>query len=77
MSDLPRPSARHPRRAMLRGLRPAARTAVRAYWDVHVHGAGHVPTDGPVIYASNHVGWLDGPLLAIFSPQPVHALTKR
>jgi 1-acyl-sn-glycerol-3-phosphate acyltransferase len=77
VSDLPRPSARHPRRAMLRGLRPTARTAVRAYWDVHVHGAGHVPTDGPVIYASNHVGWLDGPLLAIFSPQPVHALTKR
>jgi 1-acyl-sn-glycerol-3-phosphate acyltransferase len=26
--------------------------------------------------AANHVGWLDGPLLAICSPRPVHALTK-
>jgi 1-acyl-sn-glycerol-3-phosphate acyltransferase len=30
-----------------------------------------------VIYCSNHVGLLDGPLLAAFSPRPVHALTKR
>jgi 1-acyl-sn-glycerol-3-phosphate acyltransferase len=27
--------------------------------------------------AANHVGWLDGPLLAISSPRPVHALTKQ
>jgi 1-acyl-sn-glycerol-3-phosphate acyltransferase len=27
--------------------------------------------------AANHVGWLDGPLLAICSPRPVHALTKQ
>ena len=76
MSDLPRPSAHHPRRALLRGLRPIARTGIRAYWDLHVHGTEHIPSDGPVIFASNHAGWLDGPLLAIVSPQPVHALTK-
>lgn len=77
MSDLPRPSAHHPRRALLRSLRPIARASVRAYWDLHLHGVDQVPTDGPVIFASNHVGWLDGPLLAVLSPRPVHALTKQ
>ena len=32
---------------------------------------------GPVVMAANHVGWLDGPLLAICAPRPVHALTKQ
>jgi 1-acyl-sn-glycerol-3-phosphate acyltransferase len=35
-----------------------------------------VPATGPVVMAANHVGWLDGPLLAICAPRPVHALTK-
>ena len=41
------------------------------------HGTGHVPPQGPVIVAANHTGVIDGPLLAIFGPRPVHALTKR
>jgi 1-acyl-sn-glycerol-3-phosphate acyltransferase len=36
----------------------------------------HVPRRGPVIVAANHTGVIDGPLLAIFGPRPVHALTK-
>jgi 1-acyl-sn-glycerol-3-phosphate acyltransferase len=36
-----------------------------------------VPRTGPVIFAPNHSGWLDGPLLVITSPRPVHALTKQ
>ncbi len=35
------------------------------------------PPTGPVIFAANHVGVIDGPLLAIFAPRPVHALTKQ
>lgn len=77
MSDLPLPSARRPSRATLRGLRPFFRTVARTYWDLHVHGTGNVPTQGPVIFASNHTGWLDGPLLAIVGPQIVHVLTKQ
>ncbi len=77
MTDLPRPSELHPRTALLRGLRPIAKAAIRSYWDMHLHGADTVPTSGPVIFASNHVGFLDGPLLAIMSPRPVHALTKQ
>ncbi len=77
MSDLPRPSAHYPRRALLSRLRPVVGAGMRAYLDVHLHGDDQVPTAGPVIFASNHVGWLDGPLLAILSPRPVHALTKQ
>jgi len=29
-----------------------------------------------VILASNHIGWLDGPLLFAMSPRPAHALVK-
>lgn len=76
MSDLPPPSAEHPRRALLRVARPLAMAGVRTYWGARVHGAANVPRQGPVILASNHAGWLDGPLLTILSPRPVHALTK-
>ncbi|PUA79358.1 1-acyl-sn-glycerol-3-phosphate acyltransferase [Nocardioides currus] len=62
---------------MLRGLRPVFRAGIGAYWDLHLHGTVRVPTAGPAIFASNHAGWLDGPLLAIVSPRPVHALTKQ
>ena len=30
-----------------------------------------------MILASNHIGIIDGPLLAVFSPRPVHVLTKQ
>jgi 1-acyl-sn-glycerol-3-phosphate acyltransferase len=63
-------------RGLLHSLRPVARWLFRRRYDVRVHGAGHVPTHGPVIFASNHVGVIDGPLLAIFAPRPVHVLTK-
>jgi 1-acyl-sn-glycerol-3-phosphate acyltransferase len=73
---LPPPSEEHPRRAMLHGLRPVLRAGVGLWWDLHVHGADRAPAEGPVVFASNHIGWLDGPLLAICAPRPVHALTK-
>jgi len=41
-----------------------------------VHGGENVPRGVPVILAANHVGVIDGPLLAIFAPRPAHALTK-
>ena len=77
-SHTDRPSSdriRHPRRAMMIALRPLARALLRRRLSVRVHGLGHVPT-GPVIFAGNHTGVLDGPLMVIFAPQPVHALTK-
>lgn len=68
---------RRPPRALLRAGRPVAAAVVRARWDLRLHHAERVPKDGPVIFAPNHAGWLDGPLLAVVSPRPVHALTKQ
>jgi 1-acyl-sn-glycerol-3-phosphate acyltransferase len=75
---LPRTAGvRRPTRLFLYSpLRPVARWLIRRRVRVRLHGAELVPRTGPVIFASNHLGVVDGPLLAIFSPRPVHALTK-
>lgn len=59
-----------------RVVRPLGRAILNVRWDVHVHGAEHVPTTGPVLLASNHIGALDGPLLVAVAPRMVHALVK-
>ncbi|GAA2069572.1 hypothetical protein GCM10009821_02640 [Aeromicrobium halocynthiae] len=61
----------------LRLLRPIASRIMARRWDIRERGAHHVPERGPVIFASNHIGWLDGPLLVGRAPRPAHALTKR
>ncbi len=66
----------HPPMRLMRALRPLSRWILRRRYDVRVHGAQHVPAVGPVIFAANHAGIIDGPLLAVFAPRPVHALTK-
>ena len=58
-------------------MRPIAVRVMGRRWPVTVHGAEHVPASGGVILAANHIGLLDGPLLATYAPRPVHALTKR
>ena len=77
--DLPRTDRTpHPARWLLHSpVRRWARPLVRRRFDVRLHGVEHVPVTGPVIFVSNHVGIADGPLLAIFAPRPVHALTKQ
>ena len=67
----------HPRQGLLRRGRPTAARIVRRRWDLTVRGAQHVPARGPVVIAANHIGFLDGPLMAIVGPRPVHAMTKR
>lgn len=76
-SARPDPSrVRHPSRVLLYPLRPAGRSILRRRIPVRLHRPERVPGRGPVIYAANHIGLMDGPLLAIFSPRPAHALTK-
>lgn len=65
-----------PGTALLHGGRPLCRWLIRRRYDVRVHGAEHLPTSGPVVVAANHIGIIDGPLMAIFAPRPVHAMTK-
>lgn len=47
-----------------------------ARYDVHVEGLDRIPATGPVILASNHMGYLDGPLLFGTSGRGVHAMVK-
>ncbi len=75
--ERPRSDAvKHPSRWLLHGGRPISRWIIRRRYDVRVHHPERFPREGPVVVAGNHVGIIDGPLMAIFAPRPVHALTK-
>ncbi|SDE22086.1 lysophospholipid acyltransferase family protein [Nocardioides lianchengensis] len=80
MSDhgsLPRSDrTRFPWRFMLHGLRPISGWLIRRRYDVRLHGLDLVPAEGPVLFAANHTGVMDGPLLAVYAPRPVHVFTK-
>ena len=79
MSHLDPPSTvavPHPPRRLLARIRPVARRMLLRRYRVRLHRADHVPAAGPAILAANHIGLLDGPLLTVFTPRPVHALTK-
>ncbi|MDO5496230.1 MAG: lysophospholipid acyltransferase family protein, partial [bacterium] len=48
----------------------------RGFWNTQIIGREHVPEQGPVIVASNHIGVADGPLVHIAIPRPPHIMTK-
>jgi len=60
----------------LRFMRGRASGYLHRRWEIHERGQEGVPASGPVILASNHIGWLDGPLLVATSPRPPHAMVK-
>src|SRR6478752_6422307 len=41
-----------------------------------VEGKDHVPKSGPVIFASNHLSFIDSIAIPVASPRPVHFLAK-
>lgn len=53
-------------------LGPVARALLR----IRVVGAGHVPSDGAAIVASNHVSALDGPILAVVIGRERRRMTR-
>ena len=61
----------------MRLFRPLGALALRRRYRVRQHNAEFVPRSGPVLLASNHVGYMDGPLLVTLCPRPVHAMVKR
>ncbi len=61
----------------MRVLRPASAAVLRTRYQVRQHYPEFVPRTGPVLLASNHVGYLDGPLLFGLCRRPVHAMVKR
>lgn len=42
-----------------------------------VSGRSNVPVAGPVIFAANHISFLDGPVMFGASPRPMHILVKK
>lgn len=73
----PRSTAvQHPTRWLLHGGRATSRWLIRRRYDVTVRHPERFPATGPVVVAGNHIGVIDGPLMAIFAPRPVHAWTK-
>ena len=76
--ELPRTNeAVHPSHRLLALLRRTGGVIFGRLYEVHCHGSQFVRRSGPHIIASNHLGLLDGPVLASFAPRPVHALTKK
>lgn len=66
-----------PSDAFLSPLLGPARAVLRSTWRIQVHGATHVPAEGPVILAANHIATMDGPLAVLMSPRrPTFALAK-
>jgi 1-acyl-sn-glycerol-3-phosphate acyltransferase len=48
----------------------------RAYFRVRIVGLEHVPLDGPLILASNHVSFIDPPLIGSMVPRVVNFLAR-
>lgn len=42
-----------------------------------IRGRANVPAAGPVIFAGNHISFLDGPVMFGASPRPMHILVKK
>ncbi len=48
----------------------------RAVYRPHVEGRENVPRTGPVIFASNHLSFIDSIAIPVAAPRPVHFLAK-
>lgn len=50
------------------------RSVLRLHYRVRLTGLENVPRRGPVLFASNHLSWLDGLLIAAYTPRRGKAL---
>jgi 1-acyl-sn-glycerol-3-phosphate acyltransferase len=57
--------------------RAIGRVLVHAMYRIDVVGAEHVPPDEPVLLVSNHLGFLDGPVVFGVAPRAAHFMVKR
>lgn len=48
----------------------------RAVYRPHVEGRDNVPRTGPVIFASNHLSFIDSIAIPVAAPRPVHFMAK-
>lgn len=52
------------------------RPLVRIIYRPHIEGRDNVPKSGPVIFASNHLSFIDSIAIPVAAPRPVHFLAK-
>lgn len=57
---------------VLDAVRPFLRLGARLYWRIRLEGVEHIPADGPLIIAPNHVTFADPVLICIPIRLPVH-----
>ncbi len=50
---------------------------ISTLYRVRVQGRENIPAKGAAIMCSNHLSWLDPPLLAVICPRQVHFMAKR
>ncbi|MEA4883745.1 MAG: 1-acyl-sn-glycerol-3-phosphate acyltransferase [Clostridia bacterium] len=53
----------------------AARLLGAVMWNIRATGIEHIPTEGPVVFASNHMSIADPHALAFFVNRPIHYVT--
>lgn len=65
-----------PHASVVGAARALGHLLARVLFRLTVTGGEHVPTHGPVLLASNHPGFLDGPLIFSLSPRAPRLLAK-
>lgn len=78
MSDSPLSRREDPTRESipLTVVRRSAHVLLRLTFRLRVTGTEHLPSNGPVLLAGNHSGFLDGPIVMITLPRPSAFLVK-
>ncbi|HHX77067.1 MAG TPA: 1-acyl-sn-glycerol-3-phosphate acyltransferase [Firmicutes bacterium] len=46
------------------------------FYPYKVEGRDNIPSKGPLIVCSNHISWLDPPLIGVIMPRKVHFMAK-
>ena len=73
-AGLPRDAPAEASPWLYRTLRGPVRRFLDRYFEFHVEGLEHLPTQGPLIIAANHHNYLDGVVLAAAVPRAISFL---
>ncbi|MGO4385177.1 lysophospholipid acyltransferase family protein [Specibacter sp. RAF43] len=59
-----------------RWSRPLGRVLDHLIYHTTVHGRANIPADGPVIFAANHLSYLDGPVMVGAASRYMHVMVR-